>query len=68
MMFFINQIEVLISPFIYLKRHNAVAEADREGKNLPVAEIYIHGWVYDLGEGKVLDLGVSVGASGKRVP
>ena len=31
-------------------------------------EVYIHGWVYDIENGQVSDLGVSVGPSGKIVP
>ena len=38
------------------------------GTDPPIPEIYIHGWVYDLEEGKVLDLGISVGPPGKQVP
>ena len=32
-----------------------------------VMEVYIHGWVYDIENGQVSDLGVSVGPSGKIV-
>ncbi|KAF9552587.1 carbonic anhydrase [Agrocybe pediades] len=31
-------------------------------------EVFIHGWVYDVENGKVSDLGVSVGPPGKRLP
>lgn len=38
------------------------------GSGLANAEIYIHGWVYDVENGKVCDLGVTVGPPGAQVP
>ncbi|KAF8176943.1 carbonic anhydrase [Pholiota molesta] len=34
----------------------------------PIPEIYIHGWVYDVENGKVSDLNVSVGPAGRDLP
>lgn len=31
-------------------------------------ELYIHGWVYDIENGEVHDLNVSVGPPGKAIP
>ncbi|KAG2008597.1 carbonic anhydrase [Coprinopsis cinerea AmutBmut pab1-1] len=33
-----------------------------------VPDLYVHGWVYDIDNGEVRDLGVSVGPPGKAVP
>ncbi|KAF9047941.1 carbonic anhydrase [Panaeolus papilionaceus] len=35
--------------------------------NKPITDVYIHGWVYDVENGRVSDLGVSVGPPGKEV-
>jgi len=35
---------------------------------MPITEVFIHGWVYDVENGKVSDLGVSVGPPGRVVP
>ena len=34
----------------------------------PVTEVYIHGWVYDVENGKVSDLNVTVGPPGRAIP
>ena len=34
----------------------------------PIREVYIHGWVYDIENGQVSDLGVSVAPPGKVIP
>jgi len=34
----------------------------------PASDIFIHGWVYDIQNGNVVDLGVSIGPPGKQVP
>ena len=34
----------------------------------PITEVFIHGWVYDVENGKVSDLGVSVGPPGRVAP
>lgn len=34
----------------------------------PVTGVYVHGWVYDIENGQVSDLGVSVAPPGKVIP
>jgi len=34
----------------------------------PITEVYVHGWVYDIENGQVSDLGVSVAPPGKVIP
>jgi len=46
--------------------HNAVVHEHLEDAS--AAELYIHGWVYDIATGEVRDLGISVGAHGKAIP
>ncbi|KAH9485898.1 Carbonic anhydrase [Psilocybe cubensis] len=42
--------------------------ATASSAHLPVTEVFIHGFVYDVETGKVSDLGVSVGPPGRRLP
>ncbi|TFK26091.1 carbonic anhydrase [Coprinopsis marcescibilis] len=36
--------------------------------NPSLGEIYVHGWVYDIENGEIRDIGVSVGPPGKAIP
>lgn len=40
----------------------------RSGENGPIGDVFIHGWVYDIANGEVRDLGISVGPPGKAIP
>ncbi|KAF8957586.1 carbonic anhydrase [Flammula alnicola] len=46
---------------------NSTPTASSKDKDT-ISEIYIHGWVYDVENGKVSDLGVSVGPPGRDLP
>ncbi|KAF8161667.1 carbonic anhydrase [Crassisporium funariophilum] len=39
-----------------------------QGAAEPLVDVWIHGWVYDVENGQVSDLGVSVGPPGRKVP
>ncbi|KXN86497.1 Carbonic anhydrase [Leucoagaricus sp. SymC.cos] len=47
---------------------NATLTTKRAESNDPPGDIFIHGWVYDIANGEIHDLGVSVGPPGKPVP
>ncbi|RDB29961.1 Carbonic anhydrase 2 [Hypsizygus marmoreus] len=34
----------------------------------PAGDVFIHGWVYDIENGEIRDLGISVGPPGKEIP
>ncbi|KAF5310801.1 hypothetical protein D9619_008063 [Psilocybe cf. subviscida] len=40
----------------------------RSGEGKPPGNVFIHGWVYDIENGEVRDLGVSVGPPGVAIP
>lgn len=41
-------------PLFYFKALRSVADMDDKGTHQPRLEVYTHGWVYGLEEGKVL--------------
>lgn len=47
---------------------NSTVEKRSDHPTKPAAEVFIHGWVYDIENGEVVDLGVSVGPPGVEVP
>jgi len=53
-----------------MQKHYALAaQATTTANNSePIEEVYIHGWVYDIENGQVSDLGVTVAPPGKVVP
>lgn len=62
---------IMIQPFFITNdQHYAlVAEATTTPNNSePITEVHIHGWVYDIENGQVSDLGVSVAPPGKVIP
>lgn len=38
------------------------------GESLTPTDVFIHGWVYDIENGEIRDLNVSVGPPGKPIP
>ncbi|KAF9485103.1 carbonic anhydrase, partial [Pholiota conissans] len=40
----------------------------RRAEGGPITDVFIHGWVYDIENGEVRDLGISVGPPGKAIP
>ncbi|KIM46966.1 hypothetical protein M413DRAFT_422536 [Hebeloma cylindrosporum] len=40
----------------------------RDSTNKPAHDVFIHGWVYNIVNGEIYDLGVSVGPPGKTIP
>ncbi|KAH6917810.1 carbonic anhydrase [Coprinopsis sp. MPI-PUGE-AT-0042] len=46
----------------------ASQHARRSGEAGPPGDVFIHGWVYDIENGEIKDLGVSVGPPGKEIP
>jgi carbonic anhydrase len=47
---------------------NSTSIAGRSGVKKTVHDIFIHGWVYNIVNGEIYDLGVSVGPPGKAIP
>jgi len=41
---------------------------ERRAEGGPITDVFIHGWVYDIENGEVRDLGISVGPPGKAIP
>lgn len=56
----------LLSQNSDLEGNSTVKRADHPTK--PATDVFIHGWVYDIENGEVRDLGVSVGPPGKKIP
>ena len=50
----------------HFQHHADLIKSKETGEQ--ITEIFIHGWVYDVETGKVLDLDVSVGPPGFEVP
>jgi len=46
----------------------ASQHARRSGEAGPPGDVFIHGWVYDIENGEIKDLGISVGPPGKAIP
>lgn len=46
----------------------ASSHTRRSGEAGPPGDVFIHGWVYDIENGEIKDLGVSVGPPGKAIP
>ncbi|EAU89668.1 carbonic anhydrase [Coprinopsis cinerea okayama7 len=44
------------------------ATNERRAEGGPAGDVFIHGWVYDIENGEIRDLGVSVGPPGKAIP
>ncbi|KAF8068972.1 carbonic anhydrase [Lyophyllum atratum] len=47
---------------------NSTVEKRSDHPTKPAAEVFIYGWVYDIENGEVVDLGISVGLPGVEVP
>jgi len=47
---------------------NSTTSARRSGAKKAIHDVFIHGWVYNIVNGKIYDLGVSVGPPGKAIP
>jgi len=47
---------------------NSTSITGRSGEKGPISDVFIHGWVYDIANGEVRDLGISVGPPGKAIP
>ncbi|KAF6764094.1 carbonic anhydrase [Ephemerocybe angulata] len=45
-----------------------VKASERRDDHAPLGDVFIHGWVYDIENGEVRDLGISVGPPGKAIP
>ena len=61
----------VVHPTVFLFANNQhyalVAQGTTSPNNLePITEVYIHGWVYNIENGQVSDLGVSVAPPGKN--
>jgi len=54
---------VIANHYAALAGNSTVKRAD-----LALADVFIHGWVYDIENGEVKDLGISVGPPGKEIP
>jgi hypothetical protein len=52
----------------YALLKSSAGNATASGGKGPISDIFIHGWVYDLANGEIRDLGVSVGPPGKPIP
>ncbi|TFK38036.1 carbonic anhydrase [Crucibulum laeve] len=57
---------VITNHFALLAAGNATAARRAEGG--AAANVFIHGWVYDIETGEVKDLGISVGPPGVAIP
>ncbi|KAF8068971.1 carbonic anhydrase [Lyophyllum atratum] len=56
---------VIANHFAALSGNSTVKRADA-GET--VKDVFIHGWVYDIENGEVRDLGISVGPPGREIP
>lgn len=51
-----------------IQHYASIAQGPTPSNSELIADVYIHGWVYDVENGQVSDLGVSVGPPGKLLP
>ncbi|KAH6904505.1 carbonic anhydrase [Coprinopsis sp. MPI-PUGE-AT-0042] len=60
-------VERIAKDYIITNHYALLAQAKEETLDGP-RDVFIHGWVYDIENGEVRDLGVSVGPAGKPIP
>lgn len=64
----IAQDSVIVNHYALLAANSTGTVERRSGEGGPAADVFIHGWVYDIENGEVRDLGISVGPPGKAIP
>ena len=65
---FSSDIYVLLSDLSFFLRQRMAAPSVGNETGHGPSDIFVHGWVYDIENGEVMDLDVSVGPPGKEVP
>ncbi|TFK26093.1 carbonic anhydrase [Coprinopsis marcescibilis] len=64
----IAQDSIITNHYSLLASNSSETANERRAEGGPAANVFIHGWVYDIENGEIKDLGISVGPPGQPIP